>query len=1218
MIKLSIQAEGQPAVERVFDGTSVSIGRHESNLIALAMHGVSARHCSIVQIGNTYEVEDLGSMNGTYVNGVRVRGRQAITPADHVVVANFTIRLVADAPVNVSSGVGKGVSGGKTLATQVMSIRPQDLAAMRQAGAQYGAAPAGSPTIARPATISPFGDNSPFVPTGPQEAPAPGGTSGNQSFGPGSYGAPPLDPFANPNITGGPGGYAHAAHGGGASNPAMGAAGSFSARPFDGQTPYGNAGFGAPTGPSGPSGPSGPPPQAHGGAMVQAPGFGLEAGGFHPRQDSLFNERDPAAAAREPVAARLYDLVDPMAQAWEQQGKPTSMLLGGDDLRDAKTWIARGIGSYPRPNLLHQTYVRASLKQATTQKLKFLIWPAAALVVLGGAVVVAKLMLGPDPVAPKPSEEVNTSTKAELTLEERSDAIAALAENELAQHQDLAILLAVEGLSVAQKAGIVGISRSEQVLRKALAQAQGEVHWGHQGAVRTTIFASDSRRWMSGGADGVVRIWGDSASGLAKELAGHSEGITTLALSGDGRWLFSASDDRTIRRWDLNAKDPGASALTLRGHMGRVSNLALSPDGSWLASSGSDPVVRVWNLKQDDPNVGVVELHGHTGAVTALAVLGNGAALASGGVDRQIRVTALKDGRPKGAAIVLDGKNGSVAALAAVNGSKGLVVLGADGAATYYAPGRKAPSLGGAIALTGLRTSGVALVSAKKGEVIATVGDDKKVVLMSLASADPNLGAQTVTHTGQAITSAALSENADALAVGDEGGVIAVWNLEGLRPTGEPILLHGHEGPVRSLAFSPDGLRLSSGGDDRSARIWEFRSLRGGMSSEVGRAHAERVGAVALNREGTRLVSGGADGVLQLWSIDASTRLIPLRRLVGPKGRVSGLALAHNDRWLVAASQDGMLRLWDLENGSDKPLEIRQHSAEIYTLGITPDERWLVSGGQDNEAYIWPFSPEGVGKAQRLAGHQQPVLALGFSDDGKWVASASQDHTVNLWDVSLGLDKAKGKRLRGHESTVWAVSISPDGRFMASAGDDRNIHLRRLEDPSAAPLVLRGHQGSTRALAFSSDSKWLASGSDDKSIRIWDLSSAHPDEGSRVFEGLEGSISGLTFDPKTPRLISATNDGTVRIWDLSTKRDNPAAIILQGHSNTISMLRGDQKGAFVVTASADKTVRLWPTDTKWLSSLACRAAGRSMSQEEWGRHLPFFQYRATCPMVEGG
>jgi WD40 repeat protein len=67
--------------------------------------------------------------------------------------------------------------------------------------------------------------------------------------------------------------------------------------------------------------------------------------------------------------------------------------------------------------------------------------------------------------------------------------------------------------------------------------------------------------------------------------------MTDVLFSGDGRRVFTASDDRTVKVWDT---DSGKELLTLRGHHQAVVGLALSPEDDSLASAGEDGIVRIW------------------------------------------------------------------------------------------------------------------------------------------------------------------------------------------------------------------------------------------------------------------------------------------------------------------------------------------------------------------------------------------------------------------------------------------------------------------------------------------------------------------------------------------------------------------------------------------------------------------------------------------------
>jgi hypothetical protein len=72
----------------------ITIGREPGNGIAIPEPYVSARHAVIYQSGGSYWVEDLGSTNGTYVNGLPVKEPTLLTSGDDIYVGKVTFRLV--------------------------------------------------------------------------------------------------------------------------------------------------------------------------------------------------------------------------------------------------------------------------------------------------------------------------------------------------------------------------------------------------------------------------------------------------------------------------------------------------------------------------------------------------------------------------------------------------------------------------------------------------------------------------------------------------------------------------------------------------------------------------------------------------------------------------------------------------------------------------------------------------------------------------------------------------------------------------------------------------------------------------------------------------------------------------------------------------------------------------------------------------------------------
>jgi len=77
---------------RLMDGVN-SIGRHDDCQIRIRSSQVSRRHCQLFEEGNKLILRDLGSFNGTFVNGKRVLGQQTLKPGDVLTIGGVTLRV---------------------------------------------------------------------------------------------------------------------------------------------------------------------------------------------------------------------------------------------------------------------------------------------------------------------------------------------------------------------------------------------------------------------------------------------------------------------------------------------------------------------------------------------------------------------------------------------------------------------------------------------------------------------------------------------------------------------------------------------------------------------------------------------------------------------------------------------------------------------------------------------------------------------------------------------------------------------------------------------------------------------------------------------------------------------------------------------------------------------------------------------------------------------
>ena len=75
---------------------TLSIGRAPDNDIVVADLSVSRHHAELRNIGGRYEIADLGSHNGTFLNGNQIVSRAPVTEQDIVGIGQATFRLVGD------------------------------------------------------------------------------------------------------------------------------------------------------------------------------------------------------------------------------------------------------------------------------------------------------------------------------------------------------------------------------------------------------------------------------------------------------------------------------------------------------------------------------------------------------------------------------------------------------------------------------------------------------------------------------------------------------------------------------------------------------------------------------------------------------------------------------------------------------------------------------------------------------------------------------------------------------------------------------------------------------------------------------------------------------------------------------------------------------------------------------------------------------------------
>ncbi len=76
---------------------------------------------------------------------------------------------------------------------------------------------------------------------------------------------------------------------------------------------------------------------------------------------------------------------------------------------------------------------------------------------------------------------------------------------------------------------------------------------GHAGHVRAVAVSPDGRTLFTGSADGSVKQWEADRAELVRMMDGHTHHVLCVAISPDSRLVYSGSDDKSIKLWNADS-----------------------------------------------------------------------------------------------------------------------------------------------------------------------------------------------------------------------------------------------------------------------------------------------------------------------------------------------------------------------------------------------------------------------------------------------------------------------------------------------------------------------------------------------------------------------------------------------------------------------------------------------------------------------------------------
>lgn len=581
--------------------------------------------------------------------------------------------------------------------------------------------------------------------------------------------------------------------------------------------------------------------------------------------------------------------------------------------------------------------------------------------------------------------------------------------------------------------------------------------------IQSVALSSDSKLVVVGSTDNRLRIFNTTGE-LTQTLTHHRNFINAVAISREGNFIASASDDKTVVLYDRTINKPitfnhsasvrdvsfdsqgklfltasadktavlwnisGKLIKTFGGHNQAVNKARISENGAFIVTCGDDKMAILWKTEGNE-----IRRIQHSDKVTACAFSPDHEVIVTGSYDGQVKIWYANQDK----VLTLDTKGPGLSSICIPKDGKSFITGSADGMIQWTFDGKIMQRFEGhAKSITAVR------FNADGSQIIQ--GDVQGTVKIWDAI---NHTFSSIPIHSSAVSSIAVSQDNYYTASASEDKTAVIRNLKEKKSIEIKM-----ESKITSVQFSKDGQQILTGCYDGCTAIWDIAGNRKTLFKQSG----DQISEAAFFPDGQSILTSSLGNKLTHFNLNGT-----IKKVIPTPSQINCISILNDNKTIISGHYNGMVQFWNVSNGQNIRMLARPSGDEVLALAVNPDQTILAAGRYSGNIDLYDIQTE---KQRTLKAHKSKVTSLHFSPEHNMLLSSSGDGTVKIWNYSEGKEMAT---LIALDSNSWVITTA-EGLFDASPEAMLKLKYRvglelidldqlkeRYYEPGLLPAVLK-------------------------------------------------------------------------------------------------------------------------------------------------------------------